>query len=439
MTVRRPSLPKIGPKPGSRLGIAKARALAPLLLLPLAGCDWIVMNPAGDVAVQQRDLILISTGLMLLIIIPVMILIVLFAWKYRKSAEAPDYDPDWDHSTSLELMIWSAPLLIIICLGAVTWTSTHLLDPYRPIERIHATQAVDEKVKTLEVQVVALDWKWLFIYPDLGIATVNELAAPVGVPIRFKLTSSSVMNSFYVPALAGQIYAMPGMQTMLHAVANRPGNYEGFSANYSGHGFSGMRFRFHALDAGGFDRWVKDVKAGGGALDRTEYMALEKPSEKVPPRRFATVDGELFNAIVNLCARPGQRCMNELMMVDAAGGAGKESAHDLQGLRHDGAALAPFALKIPAGTAPAKPAAHATPTGHAGHAAQAAPAGHAGHTGHGMDARTADKPMPAKPMAAKPAMAPAKPHAAHDPHAGMTHHAMPAPTQTGSPEPARIR
>jgi len=311
------------------------RFLAPLTLLPLSACNFVVMNPAGDVAVQQRDLILISTGLMLLIILPVMALTVLFAWRYRESAENPDYDPDWDHSTSLELIIWSAPLLIIICLGAITWTSTHLLDPYRPIERIDASRKIAPNTKPLEVEVVALDWKWLFIYPELGIATVNELAAPVDRPISFKITSSTVMNSFYVPALAGQIYAMPGMQTVLHAVINKPGDYEGFSANYSGAGFSHMRFRFHALDQAGFDRWAATVKAGGQALDRPTYLKLEKPSEKDPVRRFSTVDATLFNSIVNLCARPGQRCMSDLMHIDAMGGAGKESAKDVEGLRHD--------------------------------------------------------------------------------------------------------
>ena len=307
------------------------------LTFPLSACSFVVLDPAGDVAVQQRDLILISTVLMLLIIVPVMALTVFFAMKYRESARAEDYDPDWDHSTILELLIWSAPLLIIICLGAVTWSSTHLLDPYRPLDRIHKTQKVDAKAAPLDVQVVALDWKWLFIYPELGIATVNELAAPVNRPIRFSITASSVMNSFYIPALAGQIYAMPGMSTTLHAVANKPGDYEGFSANYSGAGFSHMRFGFHALDAAGFDRWVDAVKAGGGAMDRPTYLALEKPSEKEPVRRFATVDPTLYDAILNLCARPGQRCMRDLMAVDAKGGGDKESARNTEGLRHDGA------------------------------------------------------------------------------------------------------
>ena len=190
------------------------------------------MSPAGDVAVQQRDLILVSTLLMLLIILPVMAMTLWFAWRYREKAQAKDYDPDWDHSTSLELLIWSAPLLIIIMLGAITWTSTHLLDPYRPIERVDAARKIEPAAKRLQVEVVAMDWKWLFIYPELGIATVNELAAPVDQPIEFKITSATLMNSFFVPALAGQIYAMPGMQTVLHAVANKPGTFDGFSANY---------------------------------------------------------------------------------------------------------------------------------------------------------------------------------------------------------------
>lgn len=310
---------------------------APALLLPLAGCDWVVMNPSGDIAVQQRDLILISTALMLLVIVPVMVLTVLFAWRYRAANKAAekDYDPDWDHSTKLELVIWSVPLLIIIVLGALTWVSTHRLDPYRPLDRIDAQTKVDPNTKPFRVEVVAMDWKWLFIYPDLGIATVNELAAPVNTPIEFKLTASTVMNSFYVPALAGQIYAMPAMQTKLHAVANKTGDFAGFSANYSGAGFSHMRFRFHSLDAAGFDKWVSDVKAGKSALDRPTYVVLEKPSEKVPVQRYANVDPTLFDAIVNLCARPGQRCMKDVMHVDAMGGGGKDAIHDIDGLSYD--------------------------------------------------------------------------------------------------------
>ena len=186
-----------------------ARLTRCLSLLTLAalltGCDMVVMAPSGDIAMQQRDLIVISTVLMLLIVVPVMVLTGLFAWRYRASNTAARHDPDWHHSTQLELLIWAAPLLIVIALGAVTWIATHTLDPFRKLERMDATRPLPADVKPLRVQVVALDWKWLFFYPDYGIATVNEMAAPVDVPIEFQITSSTVMNSFFVPALAGQM------------------------------------------------------------------------------------------------------------------------------------------------------------------------------------------------------------------------------------------
>jgi cytochrome o ubiquinol oxidase subunit 2 len=236
--------------------ILRLLALAPLALL-LSGCKLVIMNPSGDVAVQQRDLIVASTVLMLLIIVPVMLLTVFFAWRYRQSNTKATYDPDWHHSTRLEVVIWAAPLAIIIVLGAMTWVSTHLLDPYRPLDRIDGDRPVAEGTRPLLVEVVALDWKWLFIYPEQGIATVNELAAPVDRPITFHITASSVMNSLSIPALAGQVYAMPGMQTKLHAVINHAGVYDGLSANYSGAGFSDMRFKFYGLDQAGFDRGTR--------------------------------------------------------------------------------------------------------------------------------------------------------------------------------------
>lgn len=369
---------------------AVLRRFAPLLLLPLGACNWVVMSPSGDVAMQQRDLILVSTLLMLLIIVPVMAMTVWFAWRYREKAQTKDYDPDWDHSTSLELLIWSAPLLIIIALGAITWTSTHLLDPYRPIERVDAKRKVDPAAKRLQVEVVALDWKWLFIYPELGIATVNELAAPVDQPIEFKITSATLMNSFFVPALAGQVYAMPGMQTVLHAVANKPGNFDGFSANYSGAGFSNMRFRFHAMGQAGFDQWVAKVKASGAKLDRATYVKLEQPSEKVPPMYFGGVEPKLFHAALNMCAQPGKRCMDEVMMTDMHGGAGKASAHDTKGLRHDGTIdvggyhpVEPGKKGEIAQPAGLTPAAERTPAAQGNEApGQKDADGHSGHHGH---------------------------------------------------------
>ena len=293
--------------------------LLPLLLL-LSGCNTVVLNPAGDVARQQGDLIVVATVLMLIVIVPVIALTLFFAWRYRASNKQATYAPDWDHSVQLELVIWAVPLLIIIALGAITWISTHTLDPYRKLDRIGKDRPVPEGVQPLTVQVVALDWKWLFIYPEQGIAAVNEMAAPVDRPIRFVLTSSTVMNAFYVPELAGMIYTMPGMQTELNAVINKPGEFEGFSSNYSGAGFSHMRFAFHASDAAGFEAWVAKVRGAGATLDRPGYLALEKPSEKEPVHHYASVDAGLYDAILNRCVDPRRMCAHEMMAIDAAGG-----------------------------------------------------------------------------------------------------------------------
>lgn len=311
------------------------RLLALPLLLSLAGCNMVVMSPSGDIAAQQADLIIIATVLMLLIIIPVMCLTLVFAWRYRSSNPKATYDPEWHHSTRLEVIIWSAPLAIIIALGAVTWISTHKLDPYRPLDRLDAERPVTEEVEPLLVEVVALDWKWLFFYPQYGIATVNELAAPVDVPINFKLTASSVMNSFYVPALAGMIYTMPGMQTKLHAVINDEGVYDGFSSNYSGDGFSYMRFKFYGLEPDAFQQWVERVKSQGTALNRDAYLKLEKPSIKEPVRYYATVADGLYESILNLCVREGQMCMKDMMHIDMMGGGGVESHANRARLEYD--------------------------------------------------------------------------------------------------------
>lgn len=304
-------------------------------LLPLGGCKMVVMSPSGDIARQQADLIVIATVLMLLIIVPVLFLTFYFAWHYRHSNKKAKYDPEWHHSVKLEMVIWSAPLAIIIALGTITWISTHRLDPYRPLDRIDANRPVTPDIRPITVEVVALDWKWLFFYPEYGIATVNELAAPVDVPINFKLTASSVMNAFYVPALAGMIYAMPGMQTKLHAVINETGTYDGLSANYSGDGFSQMRFKFLGLNQGDFDQWVARVKRTGTALNRDSYLKLEKPSTAEPVRYYSTVQEGLYRSVLNMCAREGQMCMDEMMHIDKMGGAGVESRENRARLEYD--------------------------------------------------------------------------------------------------------
>ena len=288
----------------------------------LGGCAGVVLDPAGDVAAQQRNLLGITTALMLLVIAPVMVATAVFAWRYRAGNKAATYDPDFDHSTGLELAIWSIPLLIIIVIGAVTWTSTHLLDPFRPLNRIAAGRALAPDARYLEVQVVAMDWKWLFILPEQDVATVNELALPVDVPVRFRIISVSQMSTFYAPTMAGMIYAMPGMRSTLHAVLNRPGDSWGYSANYTGAGHSDHRFKLRGMDRAGFERWVGHVK-GGGALTAAVYQRLERPSEKVPAMRFGRVEPGLFRRILERCVRPGTPCMGETMMRDMRRGGGQ--------------------------------------------------------------------------------------------------------------------
>ncbi|RMX07865.1 ubiquinol oxidase subunit II [Corticibacter populi] len=336
----------------------------------LSGCNWTVINPSGYVAKQQSNLLIFSVVLMLLIIVPVMFFTCYYAWKYRAGNQQAEYDPEFYHSNKLEFMVWGVPIAIILVLGTITWGSTHLLDPYRPLTRIDsATQiagteenlgavkrltnaVIDPKrsdspatanVETLVIEVAALDWKWLFIYPEQGIATINEVAAPVNVPIEFKLTSASMMNSFYIPALAGQIYAMPGMQTRLHAVINDEGAFKGFSANYTGHGFSQMHFQFHGLSQAGFDDWAAKVRGSGDVLDRAEYLALDQFDQKdekghvkyFGTRHYGQVDPQLYYAILNMCVTPGAMCMDEMMHIDMAGGAGVEGIDNVKRLRYD--------------------------------------------------------------------------------------------------------
>jgi cytochrome o ubiquinol oxidase subunit 2 len=264
-----------------------------------------------------------------------MVLTVVFAWRYRAANTEAAYDPDWHHSTKLELVIWSAPLLIVIALGSVTWLATHLLDPYRPLDRIDATHAVAPGTAPIDVDVVALDWKWLFIYPGQNIATVNELVLPIGRPVRFHITASSVMNSFYIPALAGQIYAMPGMETTMNAVFNRPGTFRGISANYSGAGFSQMHFAAHSVSPTEFAQWVDGIKHAGGTLDSATYMQLDQPSIAVPVIHYAGVAPHLFDAVVNMCVRPGQMCSGAMAAIDARGGTGKSGVLNVAALAHD--------------------------------------------------------------------------------------------------------
>jgi cytochrome o ubiquinol oxidase subunit II len=257
--------------------------------LCLSGCNLEVLNSKGAVGKAEVSLIATSVYAMLIVVIPVILLTLFVAWRYRASNKNATYAPKWSHSTGIEIAIWTIPTLIILFLGILTWKTTHELDPYKPLE---------SNVKPINVEVVALDWKWLFVYPDLGIATVNQIAFPVGTPVNFKITSDSVMNSFFIPQLGGQIYAMAGMQTRLHLIADHEGDYAGISANYSGAGFSDMKFRALAMSQGEFDAWVKKVKDGHDNLSMDVYAGVARPSEKVAVRYFSTVDPKLFSNIV---------------------------------------------------------------------------------------------------------------------------------------------
>ncbi|MBN3762375.1 ubiquinol oxidase subunit II [Burkholderia sp. Ac-20365] len=255
----------------------------------LTGCQLEVLDPKGSVGVAEKSLIATATWTMLIVVVPVILLTLFFAWRYRASNKGAVYAPKWAHSTAIEVVVWTIPALIILFLGILTWRTTHELDPYKPLE---------SSVKPIDVEVVALDWKWLFIYPDLGIASVNQLAMPVGTPVNFHITSDSVMNSFFIPQLGTQVYAMAGMQTRVHLIADEAGDYAGVSANFSGKGFSDMKFRTLAVNTAEFDAWVQKVKASPERLDMDHYYTVAKPSEKEPVRYFSSVDPKLFRNVI---------------------------------------------------------------------------------------------------------------------------------------------
>ncbi|WP_392885489.1 ubiquinol oxidase subunit II [Pseudomonas migulae] len=265
--------------------------LLPLIgTLLLSGCNMTLLDPKGQVGLDERNLIITATLLMLLVVVPVIIMTFLFAWKYRASNTDAVYTPKWSHSTKIEIAVWAVPVLIIIALGYVTYKSTHALDPYKPLE---------SDVKPITIEVVALDWKWLFIYPEQGIATVNKIVFPAHTPINFKITSDAVMNSFFIPALGGQIYAMAGMQTKLHLIANQNAEMDGISANYSGAGFTGMKFKATATTQEEFDAWVSEVKKAPKKLEQAEYAALAKQSQNNPVELYSSVTPNLFQIIVD--------------------------------------------------------------------------------------------------------------------------------------------
>ncbi|WP_010542800.1 ubiquinol oxidase subunit II [Sphingomonas elodea] len=263
--------------------------LLPLLLL-LGGCSGAsILRPGGPIGANNRAILLDSLAIMLAIVVPTMFATLVFVWWFRAGNGKARYRPDFVYSGRIELIVWSIPLLTILFLSGLIWIGSHALDPARPLA---------EKTPPLEVQVVSLDWKWLFVYPAQGIATLNGAVVPAGVPIRFRLTSASVMNSFFVPRLGSQIYTMNGMATTLHLRADQPGSYYGQSAHFSGDGFSDMNFRLQAVPVAEFTRWVSRVKAAGGLLDAPAYRVLARQSQHEPPKHWGAVQPGLFDMVV---------------------------------------------------------------------------------------------------------------------------------------------
>ena len=284
--------------PGDAPGRWQQRAMRLLVLVPLAltACQPGMLDPAGPVGSAQKTILLNSLAIMLAIIVPTIVATLAFAWWFRASNTRAKRLPDWAYSGRIELVTWSIPLLTITLLGGVAWIGSHELDPAKPL--------VSDKAP-LEVQVVSLDWKWLFIYPDQRVASVNQLVIPAGVPVHFSLTSASVMNAFFVPQLGSMIYTMNGMATQLNLQADGPGTFRGISSHYSGDGFSDMHFEVRSLDAAGFAAWVDATRGAGPALDDGRYAELAKQSIKDSPSTFREVDPGLFQRIVGQQLLPG--------------------------------------------------------------------------------------------------------------------------------------
>jgi len=259
--------------------------------LATSSCSGGMLNPFdpnGPVAADDSKILIDATIIMLAIVVPTILLTFWVAWRYRASNSKAEYLPYWAFSGRVEAVVWSIPILTIMFLGGVIWIGSYQLDPFRPI---------DSRAPPVEVQVVSLDWKWLFIYPREGIATVNQLVVPAGAPVHFSITSGSVFNTFFVPRLGSMIYAMPGMVSQLNLQADRPAVMLGQSGHFSGDGFSDMQFQVRSVPPAEFVAWANEVRSAGPVLDRTAYAALARQSQRDPPAAFRAVDPQLFHAI----------------------------------------------------------------------------------------------------------------------------------------------
>ncbi|AHE66063.1 cytochrome o ubiquinol oxidase, subunit II [Legionella oakridgensis ATCC 33761 = DSM 21215] len=258
----------------------------------LGGCHTaVILNPSGQIGASEKTIIIVAAILMLIVVLPAIFMTFLFAWKYRESNKTSTYKPRWQFSRTIEITIWLIPAIIITILSILVWITSHTLDPYQPLKSDH---------NPLTIQVISLDWKWLFIYPKQQIATINQLVLPTNVPIHFRLTSDSVINSFFIPQLGSQIMTMAGMQTQLFLIANKPGTYHGISANFSGLGFAHMNFKTIVATNNQFERWVNKVRRNtNNTLDYQQYEQLAKPTINNPVEYFSPIQSNLFFEIIH--------------------------------------------------------------------------------------------------------------------------------------------
>lgn len=293
-----------------------AAVLAALSSLGACSLDsWVLFNTKGSVGLQERDLIILCIGLMLIVVIPAILLSFVFPWHYRASNKKATYMPDWAHSGKIEVVVWGVPLLIIITLATIVWKSTHELDPFKPL---------DVPGQPINVEVIATDWKWIFVYPDLGIATINQLVIPAHRQVAFNITSNSTMGTFFIPQLGGQIYAMAGMRTQLHLMANEEGKYRGMSGNFNGPGFSDMKFIATATDEAGFQRWVTQVRTSPTTLDFNTFQKVAKPSQGNGVVHFGQVQPGLFKAVIDQFVGPGANAAAHVALDASASSERKE-------------------------------------------------------------------------------------------------------------------
>jgi cytochrome o ubiquinol oxidase subunit II len=281
--------------PHRRTGIATIALLPLLFFLQSCTISDGFFASAGPVAESQHAHFLSVLAWMAVVVLPVAIGLPFVAWRYRSGRGKGGYAPDWSYNRPIEILIWCVPVVVVVALAANLWRETIALDPYKPVPGI-------DGAKPLTIEVVAMDWKFLFLYPESGIATVNEIAVPAGRPLRFRLTSQTVMQSFFIPRLGGQIYAMAGMTTELNLRADEEGTYRGQNAQYNGRGFAEQKFVVHALSEADFARWEDEVKANGDELDDAGYTKLARPSVVSDARHYRSFPKDLFRNVIHATA-----------------------------------------------------------------------------------------------------------------------------------------